>query len=111
MAWARIDDNFWANPKIVGAGNEAAGVYVRGIAYCAAHLTDGVVPHSVVRLLTATRKPVGTLVANGLWEERDDGFLIPDYLDFNPSRAEVEAKREAQREGGRRGAAARWSHG
>jgi hypothetical protein len=43
MAWARLDDKFHSDPKILAAGNAAVGLYARSIAYCADHLTDGVV--------------------------------------------------------------------
>lgn len=96
MPWAKLDDGFWSNPKVLAAGNEAAGVYARCIAYCAAHLTDGRVPSEVVKFMAgSSRKVVPNLLANGLLEEGSSGFQIPDYLVYNPSKEEVQKKRKA----------------
>jgi len=38
---------------------------------------------------------VDLLIDVGLWEETDGGYLIHDYLDYNPSKAEVLAERQA----------------
>ena len=39
-----------------------------------------------------------------------DTFTVHDYLTFNPSRADTEARREVWRQAGKRGAAKRWGH-
>jgi hypothetical protein len=38
------------------------------------------------------------LVAVGLWEPAPNGYRVHDYLDYNPSRDEVEQKRESARD-------------
>lgn len=99
MAFLLIDDKFHANPKIIAAGNPAVGLFVRLLAWSADNLTDGYLPEAVARqygtkreidaLLFARRTPAGC----GLIEETPGGFIIPDYLDFNPSGAAVRERR------------------
>lgn len=103
MTWSRLDDGFWSNPKIVAAGNEAAGVYARALAYCGQHLTEGKIPEEVLRFIAGRRKPIDQLVDHGLVVRNGAGFEIPDFLDFNPTREEALAIREKRSEAGRRG--------
>lgn len=104
MPWTKLDDGFYMHPKIVAVGNAGAGLYCRALAYCAAHLTDGEVPAGVAAMLAGGEVDLlDRLVAVGLWRRVDDAYLIPDYLDLNPSRADVEERRERQRQGGQKG--------
>ena len=48
MAWFKIDDNLAFNAKILQAGNEAVGLWVRAGSWCASQLSDGVIPKPVV---------------------------------------------------------------
>jgi len=92
MSWFRLDDKFHGNPKVLTAGNAAVGLYVRCASYCADHLTDGRIPGSVARMYGTTRE-ITVLVSTGLWDEIDGEFVMPDYLEYNPSRDQVEQER------------------
>jgi hypothetical protein len=96
--WAKLDDGFTWNGKVVEAGNEAAGVYVRALAHCAAQLTDGFVAQKIARSISEGRKqPIAALVEAELWVEVDGGYQIPDFLDYNPSREQkLEERAEAR---------------
>lgn len=94
MTWFKVDDGFHCHPKVLNAGNEAVGLYVRCGSYCAQHLTDGFVP-SGVALLYGNRKLFRSLEANGLWIAVDGGWQMHDYLEYNRSRKEVETDRQA----------------
>ena len=96
MPWVRLDDKLHSHPKILRVGNEGAGLYARALSYCGDLLTDGFVPAEWVKGV-ATAKLARTLMAAGLWQEVDGGFQIPDFLDLNPSREQVESKRKADR--------------
>lgn len=102
MAWAKFDDHFHSNPKIVQAGNAVAGLYARCITYCADYLTDGLVPGGIPwGFLSQLHDPsdlVSLVTKAGLWEEVEGGYLIPDYLEFNPSKEEVLENRRKERE-------------
>ena len=117
MVWVKLDDQFTENPKVVQAGPLAGWLHVSGIVYCGRNLTDGFIPLAMVsRLATFENISVTTggtpglysvghdiectelvdrLVAIGLWEVVDGGYVIHDYLDYNPSKADVLAQRNA----------------
>jgi len=102
MPWVKLDDSFWANPKVVEAGNEAVGAYVRMLSYCGQQLTDGHIKDSVAKVI-ATPRVCKRLVDHGLLERNGRGWDIPDFLDFNPSKEKVEATRKARSEAGKKG--------
>ena len=97
MAWFKLDDHFGNHPKVNKAGNAATGLWVRCATYSAQYLTDGHIPIEIARQMGNTRE-INALLTAGLWVQNGDGYVIPDYLEFNPSRAQVEADREAARE-------------
>lgn len=133
MAWVSLDDRFHANPKVVGAGNAAAGVYARALSYCGDYLTDGFVPRGWA-LEAGGAHLCRKLTEHGLWVEVSGGelytyevdgepyevrvpargFFITDYLILNPAKTFVEGKRNdlsrKRAEAGRKGAAKRWGH-
>jgi hypothetical protein len=104
VAWLRIDDRVRTHPKIAEAGPAAAWLWFCGVCYCREHLTDGVIHKSVLASLamnlTQPVKHAERLVAVGLWHETDNGngYTVHDFLDWNPSRAEVETARKADLE-------------
>ena len=107
MNWVKIDNNFFSNPKVVGLSKDAKLVYLAGICYAGSSLSDGFIPQPVVTILSAQCQvrriqPVTKeLVEMGLWLttccHKQDGFQIHEYLDYNTSSAEVQAKRESAR--------------
>ena len=98
MAWFKLDDHFGNHPKVNKAGNAATGLWVRCATYSAQYLTDGHIPVEVARLY-GTRNEIKALLDVGLWEMNGDGgYVMPDYLDFNPSRQQVETEREQARQ-------------
>lgn len=100
MPWVKLDDSTDSHRKVRRAGNEAFGVWTRSLCYSAGALTDGHVDPEWLEERAGRRasKISELLVVSGLWEPNDDGWLIHDYLDFNPSRASVIAKRKADSE-------------
>jgi hypothetical protein len=97
MPWGRLDDSFDSHRKVRRAGNEATGIYARALSYCAGALTDGHVDPEWLEERTGKRavKVGELLVVAGLWEPNSDGFVIHDYLEFNPSRSEILERRAA----------------
>jgi hypothetical protein len=63
-----------------------------------ANLTDGFVPRSAMTILGATARDASSLVKSGLWEMADGGWQFHDWLDYQPSREQVIAEREKERE-------------
>lgn len=101
MTWVRIDEGFPEHPKVIAAGPLASWLHVCAIAYCNRQLTDGFISAAVLPRLSdgrRTRSHAAILVDVGLWEVVDGGWLIHDFLTYQPSKAKVEAERSAARE-------------
>lgn len=107
MTWVRLDDQFADHPKVVGLSAKAFRLHVTAICYAARQETDGVIPRGVA-FVVAARKWLGELTSAGLWEDHPSGYVIHDYLEYNPSADEVRSKRNSKAMAGARGAAARW---
>lgn len=115
MSWSKFDDRFDDNRKIKAAWRahaRAVGLYVMAVTYSARHELDGVVDSEWLheKLTNAKERTavLRTLVEQGLFIERENGaFEIHDYLDFHPSRAQLAAKREKDRERKSKGGSAK----
>lgn len=96
MSWVRIDDKIAFHKKIVKAGNEAVGAWLRMASWCAHHLTDGNVPADVALMIASGREEVvARLVAVGLLDMHGEDYAVHDYTDYNPTAEEVRTEREA----------------
>lgn len=117
MVWIRIDDQIAHHPKFIAAGPVAAWLWVCGNGYCNKYLTDGFIPRSAIKTLGGVKNApmwAKQLAKVGLWDRVKNGYRVHDFHDFNPSAAEVRAKRKARSMAGKAGATARWdgkSHG
>lgn len=116
MSWVRIDDQFADHPKFLAISEEGLALWVRGLAYCNRHLTDGVIPDAALGILSRAKRPsdiASQLVTAGLWTRIERGYLVHDFLQWNPSKADVLATRESKKvkcsEAGKRGASKRWN--
>lgn len=96
MSWGRIDDGAPTHPKFIQAGPLAFGFFWAGCCYANRHRTDGFIPtKAIFSILPGMRRGacVSTAVAlveAGLWEVKNDGYQIHDFLKYNPSRAQHE---------------------
>lgn len=99
MAWAKFDDGFYDHPKVLGLDRklelQCDGLHLKAVCWCSRHLTDGLVPKNIIPLLNGTTKLAQELVRVGIWEEAGDGYIIHDYLDYNPSKEKVLLERKA----------------
>jgi hypothetical protein len=112
MGWARLDDEAAESLKVRRAGTQAATLWYASITWCAKHRTDGVIERELVSDIW---RPIGEafdhesaaarLVEVGLWDEHPAGYAVHDFLDYNPSREEENARRarDADRQRRRRG--------
>jgi hypothetical protein len=95
MAWVRLDDGFFRHPKAIKAGRDGRAMFLAGLCWTAANLTDGRIPKEVVRMLAAETETKQA----GLWRDEGDVYVIPDYLEFgNPSKESTESERARWRE-------------
>jgi len=90
MGWLKLDDAFGTHPKIAGLSDRAFRAHVLGMLYAAQHLTDGFIPTAVA----PSKRILGEL-EGALWSPIEGGWLIHDFLEYNPPRALVLAEREA----------------
>lgn len=91
--WTKLDDGFGDHPKLAALSSDAFRLHVRSMCYAGRYLTDGKVPTAFVA--SAPKSLVEELVSGGLWEVVSGGWMIHDYLDFNPTRGKVLAERAA----------------
>lgn len=102
MAWVRIDDRCRTNPKIQKSGTAGYVLWLAALQWCNENAGDGIIPKCVLSTLWSplgerfyAKKAAKKLTAAGLWIEHDDHFEIHDYLEYQPSRAQIIAKKEA----------------
>jgi hypothetical protein len=102
VAWGRFDDRYDDNRKVKRAwraNRGAIGLHAMAITYSSRHETDGLIDLDwLIEKVPAARereRVVRVLVEAGLFEALDgEMFMVHDYLEFNPSAADLQAKRE-----------------
>jgi len=97
MTWIKLDDTLPNNPKILPLSNSAFRLYIEGLCYANQYLTDGFLAQAVVKRLDGDSAHL-ELVDAGLWDIADGGMQIHDYCEHQTSRADVQAKKDAERE-------------
>lgn len=97
MTWFKVDDGFAFHPKAIMAGNAALGLWVRAGAWCGANLTDGALPKHMIGTFGAQARDAKKLVSVGLWVETENGYQFHEWANMQPSKAEVEEERAANR--------------
>lgn len=106
--WARLDVEYFQNPKILSISNDARLLHLASILFCCAQMTDGQIADRSVTYVgqTAninarwTRRRASELVAANLWVPTADGWALHDFDVMNPQamREIVERDRAAARE-------------
>ena len=105
MPWARFDDHMPTHRKVRPLTDAAFRLWVSAVCYSNAYGTDSFILRSEINLVSDVKRPlrsVAQLVAIGLWEEVEDGWLIHDFHEYNPSSAQVDAQRKLKTERQRR---------
>lgn len=106
MSWIKLDDQIARHPKFIKAGPIASWLWVCGQSFCAQYLTDGFIPAEAVSSLGRINQPekhAQRLVDVGLWDRESGGYRVHDYHDYQPSKVEVERRREERRKAGKKG--------
>lgn len=99
MTWTKLDDTFHSHPKIRRAWREpiALGLHVLALNYATCHDLDGEVPTEFVEDQVPDQsdraRAIEVLVDIGLWAENGKGWVIHDFLEYQPSRAKLREKR------------------
>lgn len=101
MPFIRLSDDFDDHPKFSALSDGAFRLWCQTLAYSRRYETDGVVPLQTVKTRRAySAARVSELVKpwkageNPLWKLDDGSIVIHDYLEWNHSKAETQAKRE-----------------
>lgn len=102
MGWARFDDGYLDHPKILEVGPWAELLDMRAVIWCAKYDTDGLVTRVALKRLGREIPKVSTrvrgLVDVGRWLSNEGGgWLVHDFLKYNPSKAQRENDRESGR--------------
>lgn len=106
--WAKVDDKLFSHPKWLATSTPGKALWVSALSWCASQENDGHVPVHVLPMLGATKAGARALVASGLWEEADGGYVFHDWIEYQPDGASQKAKREAESDGGKKGMHTRW---
>lgn len=106
MSWVRFDDMFPIHRKVEGLSDAAFRLHAHAIFWCSRNETDGFIGteelvHAAPRGMENPEAVVTELVTeltryedSRLWEETDGGWVIHDYLDYQPSKAQLNEERK-----------------
>jgi hypothetical protein len=120
MPWAKFDDRYPWHRKVRPLSDAAFRLDVSAICWCAENLTDGVILPEHLPLLSDVKRPAkaaAELVRQQRWHDEAagcevcpdvpaGGWVIHDYLGYNPTREKVEEDREKRRKAGALGGVA-----
>ena len=100
--WLKIVADITRQAKLIKAGPVAGWLWLGGLGYCRTAENDGFIPKAIVPTLVpgikSAFKHASVLVEVGLWDDAIGGYQVHDYLAWNPSKDQLEAKRDADRE-------------
>lgn len=100
MPHAEFDDNYAEHPTNWALSDKAFRLHTAAICYANRYLTDGFIDaDQVPRLIPRyTKRALEELIDHRRWMPCLGGYKIRDYLDWNPSAAEVHDRRKKARE-------------
>lgn len=109
LPWVRLDSGIARNHKILALldmkdGYRAVTSYVFGLGYSGEQGTNGFIPRNALPFIHARATEAQRLVQVGLWHADPGGWLINDWLEYQPSN-EASIARSTR---ARAAAAARW---
>lgn len=101
MPWFRVEDSFYAHPKVLALPRRTrpadVGLWILAGTWAAFYLTDGYVPEHVVATLGGAPAGAARLVKCGLWDHADGGYQFHDWQNYQPTRQQVLTRRETDR--------------
>jgi hypothetical protein len=94
MSWAKLDDGFYAHPKVLALEKDlpALALWVLGLSYCAQQKTDGLLSRpAAIRLVGQDHVDnwAQALVRVRLWKKVRAGWRYHDYLDYQDDRKTI----------------------
>lgn len=106
--WLKVKARMPTNAKVLALSDAAFRLHISVSCWCCEEMTDGhfadAVPAGMPKAPQGKKldAAIAELVSAGLWLRREGGYEVNDFLKYNMSRAQYEAKREAGRTGGQR---------
>lgn len=97
MTWFKVDDQLANHPKARAAGLPAMGLWAVAGAWSSGYLKNGFVPDWYVTSWPQGRKLAERLVSANLWTIAEGGWQFHEWEQWQPTREQVEAEREATR--------------
>jgi hypothetical protein len=107
MTWVKLDDKLTTHPKWVGLSLQSKSLWFHTAVWAGAHNTDGQIPDHVLPLLgfqssltaAEVQPAIDGLIRARMWrrvaKSRGGGCEICNWLDYQPSKVQVQAKHEA----------------
>ncbi|MFE1903843.1 hypothetical protein ACFW96_09245 [Streptomyces gardneri] len=98
MPWVRLDDRFPSHRKVALLSDRAFRLYTSALCWSSENLTEGrILPQELplVARIRGHKAAAAELETAGLWDQAEVGWVIHDYLVYNPDRARVQADRQA----------------
>lgn len=93
MKFFQGESRLYTNPKLIGLSPPAFKLMVFSWGWAADHETDGHIPDTVLPILGARTRTIRELVDAGLWHRNGTGHVIHDWLDHQPSKAQLDERR------------------
>jgi len=94
--FVKLDASYAQDPKILDLDDERSELlFIRSLAYCKAHLTDGLIHRRALHQIAPFGDEVhaedlaADLVRSGLWTATDRGWRVTSWLKRNPASEEI----------------------
>ena len=106
MAWYKVDDRLPTSRKLMRIPRldrpAAIGIWTLAGAWSMHEMTDGFVPAYAIEEWGGDDTHADALVTAGMWErderDGDSGYQFVNWDEYQPTKADVEARRERDRE-------------
>ena len=106
MAWYKVDDRLPTSRKLMRIPRldrpAAIGIWTLAGAWSMHEMTDGFVPAYAIEEWGGDETHADALVTAGMWErderDGDSGYQFVNWDEYQPTKADVEARRERDRE-------------
>lgn len=106
---------FWRSRKAVGMSLAAIGLKACGVSYCYEHGIDGKLPKGHENIAAAfglkaaqVKAAMKELLTRDIWREHEEHIEIVNFLEHNPSRADVQEYRRKREQAASKANHSRW---
>ncbi|WP_062077715.1 hypothetical protein [Demequina globuliformis] len=101
MPWFKVTDTLMSDEKVLmmllSERGLALGTWVACGTWSTQHLTDGKIPRGIVESFVGTLDGAETLVDARMWKRTKAGYQFINWAKYQPTKADVEQKREDER--------------